>query len=336
MSKYLSDKLTILSTILIIMVIYVHSCYQEAEQYSTALFLQKLTSNICSIANCLFFCISGYLFAYSIQQFNDIYFKLQKRLYTLLLPYIFWNIIFVLWYVMLDIIPGMEQWVNNPDMIGQLLNRSISEILHFLFIKPVAFQLWFLRDLLIMMALSPLLWSWAKRNWQSAVIAAFCLTCWNEWLIYFWIGIIFAIQKWNIENFLHSRWLILGSCFISIGYAIFYALNNSLPQFLEAIVNFIRLYAVWSIYDVFAQKRLLASKKPWKYLCGYSFFIYCFHEPAFNVIKKLSIAYLGCTEYTLILFYFINPLIMVGVAIIVAKLLQKVFPSGYKILTGGR
>ena len=59
MSKYLSDKLTILSTILIIMVIYVHSCYQEAEQYSTALFLQKLTSNICSIANCLFFAFLG-------------------------------------------------------------------------------------------------------------------------------------------------------------------------------------------------------------------------------------------------------------------------------------
>lgn len=43
MTKYLSDKLTLFYTLLIIMVVYIHSYYLEAEQYSIALFLQKLT-----------------------------------------------------------------------------------------------------------------------------------------------------------------------------------------------------------------------------------------------------------------------------------------------------
>lgn len=43
MTKYLSNKLTILYTVLIVMVVYIHSYYLEAEQYSISLFLQKLT-----------------------------------------------------------------------------------------------------------------------------------------------------------------------------------------------------------------------------------------------------------------------------------------------------
>lgn len=43
MTQYLSNKLTLFYTLLIIMVVYIHSYYLEAEQYPTALFLQKLT-----------------------------------------------------------------------------------------------------------------------------------------------------------------------------------------------------------------------------------------------------------------------------------------------------
>lgn len=39
MTKYLSDKLTIFYTLLIIMVVYIHSYYIEAEQYSITVFL---------------------------------------------------------------------------------------------------------------------------------------------------------------------------------------------------------------------------------------------------------------------------------------------------------
>ena len=59
MNKYLSNKLTILYTVLIIMVVYIHSYYLEAEQYWTSSFLQKLAGRgIFLITNCLFFSIS--------------------------------------------------------------------------------------------------------------------------------------------------------------------------------------------------------------------------------------------------------------------------------------
>lgn len=97
MSKYLSHKLTILYTLLIVMVVYIHSYYLEAEQYPFALFLQKFTgtSGLCRVANSLFFCISGYLFARNINNFSEVFQKQRKRMRTLLVPYILWNLIFV-------------------------------------------------------------------------------------------------------------------------------------------------------------------------------------------------------------------------------------------------
>jgi len=74
----------------------------------------------------------------------------------------------------------------------------------------------------------------------------------------------------------------------------------------------------------------------WKYICGYSFFIYCFHEPAFNIIKKLALTIYGTSEKVLIFFYLINPWIMVAIAVITAKMLQRMTPRIYKTLTGGR
>lgn len=73
MSKYLSSKLTVLYTVLIVMVVYIHSYYSEAEEYPIVLFVQNLIGpGICRIANCLFFCISGYLFARNINSIKDV------------------------------------------------------------------------------------------------------------------------------------------------------------------------------------------------------------------------------------------------------------------------
>lgn len=71
------------------------------------------------------------------------------------------------------------------------------------------------------------------------------------------------------------------------------------------------------------------------FLC-YSFFIYLFHEPVFNIIKKIGLKVLGVHEWSLILLYLINPLIMCATAIMVAKLLQRFVPKVFSVLVGGR
>ena len=338
MSKYLSDKLTILYTVLIVMVVYIHSYYLEAEYYPTALFLQKLTgAGICRIANCLFFVISGYLFARNIHSNSDVFQKIRKRLSTLLVPYLIWNVIFILWYVFLDVIPGVDRWVNSGGVLNQLVNQSIWKTLYQLWWEPAAFQLWFLRDLLVMVVFTPLLCWWAKKNWLLALVAALVSTGFYGWLVYFWIGIILSTQKADVENYPRSRWVLIVTSLLFLGYAVYVALYGVLPAYIEVFANMAGIYVVWRTYDIMAKGRDdIAGHGGWKYICGYSFFIFLFHEPTFNIIKKLTLAITGVSELTLILLYYINPWIMVAVAVVIAKLLQFIMPSVYKVLTGGR
>ena len=44
----------------------------------------------------------------------------------------------------------------------------------------------------------------------------------------------------------------------------------------------------------------------------------------------------GVNEYSLIISYLVNPLIMFFISIILAKLIQNLIPRFYMVLTGGR
>lgn len=338
MTRYLSNKLTILYTVLIIMVVYIHSYYLEAEQYPFAKFLQTLTGGgICRIANCLFFCLSGYLFARNVTSQADVWRKMKKRFSTLLPPYLIWNVIFVLWYVGLELIPGISRWVNSGSIVERILHQSLWQTAYDLWIVPAGFQLWFLRDLLAMVIFTPVLCGWAKKHWPSALMAALVATVIYSWLTYFWIGIIMAVQKVDVDNYPRPRWAMIAAALIFVTYALYVPWRGMLPPYVEVIPNLAGLYVLWMAYDLLARGNdTSAHHGLWKWICGYSFFIYLFHEPTFNIVKKLTLACFGQSEGSLILLYYINPWMMVALAIAVAKMLQHALPRVYNILTGGR
>lgn len=319
------------------MVVYIHGYYLEAKNYTVALFIQEIfDKGILSVANCLFFSISGYLFARNITSIKDVWKKQKKRFRTLLLPYILWNIIFILWYVLLAVVPGVSQFNNSSGMLESIFNQSLSGILYDIFIKPAAFQLWFLRDLIGMLIITPLLWYIAKNSWVSALLMAIASVYFYPWLIYFWLGIIISSQNWDIENYPNNKYIVALACLIFVGYAIAKACGLTPILYVNTFINLIGLYVVWSLYDVYSRGKCIANTGMWKFLCGFSFFIYCFHEPVFNIIKKLALHVFGVSETTLIIFYFINPWIMVFMAVIIARFIARYTPLIYKTLTGGR
>ncbi len=301
------------------------------------LFLQNfIGSGVCRVANCLFFCISGYLFARNINSIKDVLDKQKKRLKTLALPYVLWNLIFVLWYVALENIPIVNDFCNSSGTLEKYLSQPFIKSLSDLFIAPAAFQLWFVRDLLVMLLISPIIWWISHKYWIVALIIALGSVAIYPWMIYFWLGIIVAVQKWDVESYPHSLWGSIISGIVFLGYAVYLALGYKGPNLVEVSINLIGIYLIWYGYDLIVKGKNIANKGLWKYVCGYSFFIYCFHEPTFNIIKKLALYIGGANESALILAYLINPLIMVAVSICVAKILQHISPRTYKLLTGGR
>lgn len=329
--------------LLILMVVFIHSGYKEGGSYPLVNYFQNLFSGyaLCRVANPLFFMMSGFLFYYNVKSLRDVYPKIKKRVRSLLIPYIIWNIVFVLWYVILSYIPQVSNSINS-DVFDHF--TSIWSGMYYLFIQPANFPLWFLRNLIVFVAVSPLIWYVISRAKWYSIIIFFILAEITHFggLLWFSVGASVAILSSleEVQRLINNK--------ITIGCIIFYLVDslwraqfrdltrvhtNYIYGLLCGICSFI---AVWRGYDLIARGRILTDNKFIEKIVGYSFFIYVFHEPTYNIIKKIPILIFGQSELVLFIFFLINPFILCGIAILLANFLQRFLPKLYNMLVGGR
>lgn len=340
-SQYNRSKITILNSVLIMMVLYIHSYYLEGEKYGFTLALQRFigASAFCGTANRLFFFLSGLLFFNGITQIKDCLTKIRKRVRSLLIPYLIWNVVFVLWYVALNCIPGVKGFINS-NILGHF-ETTIWESLCFLWIAPASFPLWFLRDLMVMVGLSPIIYLFIKYLKIYGIMFYMLLSLFlpNSGM-FFILGATVAmlsdldrLEKWlNVPLVICCIVVFLGGCL----FIAFQSKEYKVSTVLTFVMGITGMIATWRGYDFIAGGKCLKKGSFWAGLMGYSFFIYLFHEPAFNIIKKIPIWLLGDSELTVTIFFLINPILMALVAIGVTKGLQKMVPNIYSVLVGGR
>lgn len=183
MTQFLSDKLRVLSLFSIILVLYIHSGFHPNEIQGMAAngCVQNVVSEMlgrCAVP--LFYVISGYLFFLKVPDgMQSIYGKMRKRVRTLVVPYLIGCLFFVVFLALVESLPGTSRFMNGG--IIPLFGKPFGEIVWSVFCDagngtPCAFQLWFLRDLIIIVATSPL-WYWCLRRmgWLFVVLA-FVLT----------------------------------------------------------------------------------------------------------------------------------------------------------------
>lgn len=347
-TPYISRKIQGMYSILIFMVIFAHSSYAEAANYHFAYMVQQFVGGLCFVANALFFAISGYLFFNKVNAIVDCRPKIVKRLKTLLIPYLIWNLIFVLWYVVLKITPGASSYTNS-DMLTKVFGGGFLKALYELFIVPAGFHLWFLRDLIIYVLISPILYLALKHLGKWIPIALFVLSSigtiflpstiklWG--LFFFVLGGFFSmsplVSRISEINTSYKRLITLISSILFLSYFVGHSFISISGIYVGIMLC--GAIAIWNLYDILLEKRVLSFAYPLiKWTFGYSFFVYLFHEPAFNIIKKLGLTIFGVSESSLILLYFINPVIMFFVSVALARLMKNYTPSFYKILVGGR
>ena len=339
-SAYNSSKITILNSVLIMMVLYIHSYYLEGEQYQGALAVQRFFGGIacCGTANRLFFFLSGILFFMGVMQVKDCFGKMKKRIKSLLIPYLIWNIIFVLWYVVLFFIPGVKSFVNS-DIMSNF--DTLWNGIKFLWIAPASFPLWFLRDLMCIVVLSPIIFLFIKylRIWGVLLFLIVSLYFQNSGTFFVLGAAVSMLSSFEkLEKYLSLPVVIVSSILfvIACSYVCLQSEDYVVPSILNNIMAYTGMIMIWRGYDYIAKGRILSKKSFWYGIMGYSFFIYLFHEPTFNIIKKIPLRVLGDSEPVVIFFFLINPIIMAFVAIGIAKCLQKIIPSVYSVLVGGR
>jgi len=345
MNDYVSRKLKILSFFSILMVIFIHMYYAEGDSY---IILNKIEcivgQRLCTIAVPLFFLMSGYLFflkmpngVYSIKD------KLKKRVRTLLIPYIIANTLSFIFYLVLNFIalkiPYIAAVVNFR--ILDVISAGIWPIIKLVFLDPpIAYQLWFIRDLMVVMVFSPAIWlllRYILSKWGRfvGVILLVALLCYSgngyiQALLWFTLGGYFAMHPSFSPDRKYSLWIGCSCLLIMMlltlaPYDVFW-LTFLIPVF--------GIPAIWILFDYMALDRLY-NYSYIKDMCSYTFFIYLVHEPLLNIFKKLPLLF-SRSELTLLISYFIIPLVFVFIFCQVGSLFKKFIPRLYSIYTGGR
>ncbi len=353
MNEFLSLKFKTISFLSIILVVFLHSYNLVVNLGSDVISLQQgyssviqnfFSQGICRVAVPLFFSISGYLFFLKTQgSINEFISKLQKRVKTILIPYLFWSVLWFLIFMVLQSIPELSVFFNKKLIV----NCSTAEKMNTIFLSPIPYQLWFLRDLMLLSILSPLLFYLLKSIKFGFLILIFLIWFFdinlailsNESLFFFILGSFISIHydkilliKFEKKAWLYfSVWIII----IVIKTLILHFQHEfiTLLTFLHKISVIFGILAIWSLYDRIVLK--LKKTSDLKYM-NYSFFIYLFHEPMLQFVKKALFYITNNSELMSLIIYILAPVLVIFICLGVGTLLKRTIPRFYLFICGGR
>jgi surface polysaccharide O-acyltransferase-like enzyme len=359
MDEYLSRKIRVLSLLAIVFVVYIHA-YNFPEHYlfpDTVMsgppgipsFIEYFVSNgLGRFAVPLFFAISGYLFFHDFRADPRVFLgKFAKRLRTLAIPYLLWSALWLAAVWKLQQISALHPAVDSYDLFPADVTRSF--LLYRLLLAPVPFQLWFIRDLMLYAALSPLIYLVASRLGFTVLIPLGLL--WllnvrfvvmdNEGVLFFVLGAVLALRGIDLRPRAELCWLplLLLPCWVALlavktGAAY---VGGPLLFPLHKISTLCGLFGIWFGYDLVGERLNRCALLSW--LTPFTFFIFAGHEPLLNWITNFTLTRMGDGGNglrTLLVVYALAPLATIAVCIVTGALLRQFTPAVFSLLTGGR
>jgi len=309
------------------------------------LFRHVMTNELARIAVPLFFFISGFLFFYRSDFSLAVYgMKLKKRIRTLLIPYLFWNIIVFLLLLLTQLFlssttSGRNKLISDYSWLDWLnLFWEHREGM------PICYQFWFIRDLIFVILCSPAVYYFIRYGKIFSLIILGVLWTFGLWFkvpgisitafFFFSFGAWFSINKRNFTiDFKPILWpaTILYMMLLVAGTLLWYnkVTGYSFLYNIGIVVGLVAIVA-WTAYGI-AKKRLCVSA----FLAGSAFFVYAYHGMPIALITKYWVKlFQPASEITMLAGYFLIPLFIVGVGIGVYAGLRKYFPAFTGLITG--
>ncbi|MCM1070747.1 MAG: hypothetical protein NC391_03850 [Alistipes timonensis] len=210
---------------------------------------------------------------------------------------------------------------------------------------PIAFQLWFVRDLMVMVLFSPLIWlilKWLVGLNHSVgkflpILFLAGLFAAGIWIGYvataFWFmsGGYIAMSGITVGCTVRNKVLLYTVC---IGYLFCLAVCvvGWSAELMGKCLPLLGVPALWLVYDALSD-HLSSVRIDW--FAKYTFFVYLAHEPFLNIFKKIPLL-ISRSEMTFIISYLTIPILFYVVACVVGERFSRWFPNAYKIYTGGR
>ncbi len=307
----------------------------------------------------LLFAISGYLFALKDEAPHRQ--RLRKRARVLLLPYLVWSAFALLFVYALELFPYTRSLVLHSRIVQVSNDRLLLhdyywyELLARWILVPVAYQLWFIRALIMYNLAYPFIrWCilYKTARWVFFGIASLLwlatadiLLVEGEGLLFFSLGIWLQQEKVNIE--IPSRFtapalygiacLLLCGCKTVLAFRGQAWLGDAVFPvliLLHKLSVVCGLVAVW--YGSNRLARWCAGRQWFAKLSSFSFIIYMVHAPAVAIFIDALFAGLHYTYGYRIITFVLLPLLLIVLSIAFGATLKRAVPKLYSVATGGR
>ena len=341
-----SRKVTIVSFILSVFVMYIHAknlaYYDFGDAHGTLIYIlnQIMSEKYGRIAVPFFFLQSGYwMFRYDIFETKSgiLKRKLKKKAISLGIPYLLWNIWGLLFFIIVTHIQGMPFRVNN----GQIVSITLDNVLNGVFLHKFYFPFWFMQDLIVLTAFSPVLVVLFRKRYTAyvTIIILFILAmlgintplCQTNSILLFTLGGALSVyhrEYWENPNSNHFETALYIALFLVC--AVIKWL--SIP-FFSTIYIVVSPILFWKSCELLGQLNVFDHEPPW--FCKQSFFIYSAHifivEGLSSIMSRVS-SNMAWVSFS----YLVNPLITLAFLYVAARVLSQRFPKVYGLLCGNR
>ncbi len=315
----------------------------------------------------IFFIISGYLLFLNVEGYGkQVYLrKMKKRWHSLVIPYLTWNVLFVLCTLAFKI-GGILLHGKPWDSIGEYFIQN--GFLHMLWDSsvwrerttwlgvathssgPVLLPFWYMRDLIVMVVLSPVFY-WLIKKLRFLFIllmmAVYAFDIRVTWMsgtfmvagLFFGLGAYFAIMKQDFTDVLW-RWryaiLPLATILMAVQTYMGSSMGDSISRMINPWLVIILSAALIIVSSAMCRHRRLyeASKR----LGSTSFFVYALHpfilKPVISLVYKAMP--LVDTWYMHIVSYLAVPLVCATVCVGMYWAIRMYMPSVMSMLMGER
>ncbi len=343
------DNLRFILRAAVVLIHAFHADLEHIEVYST--FKYANCVSFCWIAVRWFFVISGYFFFVRGDFTPKVYVnKLKARVWTLLIPYLFWNGAAILLYgVVLKLLPGgAGTWtldMNLSSIWGALWGGEVAMGDR---ATPIVYQMWFIRDLMVIVLLSPLLYWLIKwtRGWAVLALGA----CWMtgfwlpDWIgnyglsstavFFFALGAVAGIYRKDLIQIAgRMKWV----SFILFPLVVVSAVLLRDTEWQPWLRNTAILVGVVFWTNLTAELMRYDLLKIGKWFVRAGFFIYLAHQPWVTpVIGKFTEPLFSFSAAGLCMATYVDTALTMVICLGIYWLMMKWVPKFGNLITGGR
>ena len=277
-----------------------------------------VSQTLAKVAMPTFFVMSGYLFfadvtTWDMQTYGR---KIKRRAKTLLLPYLLWNALMALKVKTFSLNLFWVYWHEAGRQTDWLGNEQ-------LLTAPADMPLWFLRDLMVVSLLTPIIYIGVRkcRVWFVVLLTLFYLSGCSAFIPglsayavhFFTLGAFLSIWKKDlVETCMRYERL---SCWLSGLLAVSMILSFRTSVFSSVMLCY-RLTGIIAAFCLANRVLLLTNKRLPETVCHATYFIYLAHYVFFlSFIDTTYFHLCGTSMPSLCIHYLISPLLKAAIFI---------------------